>query len=141
MKFEELFVDIQTAKELRSIGFNVPCIARFQGGLIRTNTLGNWYDHNSGEISKSYISAPMLTQVKDWFLTEHGIYVVPDICSTGDEVRWSVVVVKDMLEYAVSMFSGSQETPLSTLANSFTSEREALLYGFRRAIAKIKQES
>lgn len=78
MTFEFVSVDKSVATKLKELGFDEPCIARFYKGNYCMNMLGNLYNHNSGEISKSYISAPLFTQVQQWCFKKFNKKVVCD---------------------------------------------------------------
>ena len=64
---EKEFIPYELALEMKQIGFDEPCIARFIGKQFSTNTLGNFYKHNSGEISNKFISAPTFSQCFKFF--------------------------------------------------------------------------
>ncbi len=63
---EEDFVSLKLAQLLKQNGFDEPVNARYSKGVLRKNTLGGGYRHNSGEIDKNYISAPTQAQVIKW---------------------------------------------------------------------------
>jgi hypothetical protein len=68
---DKYFVTHSQAVALKELGFDEPCIARFIGYQFSTNTLANWYNHNGGEISNKMISAPLKSQVFEWFRKNH----------------------------------------------------------------------
>ena len=81
---EKLFVTYELAKILLDKGFDEPCMGRFRKGKFQNNVLGNWYRHNSDEISIAYISAPLYQQVVDWLREVHNIHLV-NVVSFTDE--------------------------------------------------------
>jgi hypothetical protein len=81
---KDQFVSSKIARELKTLGFDEPCIARFNNEQFQMNKLGNWYKHNSGEIEKHYISAPLWQQVINWFIKEYDIHLSIDFISKKD---------------------------------------------------------
>ena len=80
---EDLFITYEAALLAKKHGFKEKCIARYY-----KKKLGNWYDHNSGEISLSYISAPLNQQIIAWFKTK-GIFIGP-VPYTSGKHKWQV---------------------------------------------------
>jgi cephalosporin hydroxylase len=75
---KQLFVSYKMALALDGKGFNEPCVARYSRGQFEMNRLGDWYRHNSGEISQGYVSAPTIQQVLDW-LDSKEIFLQPKL--------------------------------------------------------------
>lgn len=79
----EDFVSLEVAKHLKEEGFDEPVSVRYNktGKLVR-NSLGGLYKHNSGEIDKTYTSAPTQALVCKWLrLTRKQlvcIHLLPD---------------------------------------------------------------
>lgn len=92
MKF--LFIPYELSVLALKKRFNEPCIARYGSKTsvekdnphgFQMNKLGSWYKHNSGEIEKHFISAPLYIQIVDWFRNEHKL--VLDVFQQFDEVE------------------------------------------------------
>lgn len=94
---KDQFVSCKIAEELKNLGFNEPCIARFNNGQFQMNKLGNWYKHNSGEIEKHYISAPLWQQVINWFIIKYDIHLLIDFISKKNlekEILETIKIIK-----------------------------------------------
>jgi hypothetical protein len=72
---KEYFVTYDIARLLRGLGFDYPCIARFSFKQFQMNSLGNWYDHNSGIIHIHYTSAPLWQQAIDFMEEKYNIHI------------------------------------------------------------------
>lgn len=72
----EDYVSFEVAKLLKEKGFNEPCIAVYEEGVLRINTL--CYYHNS-ELS-SYICAPTHQMATKWLRELHNIGIEPWCC-------------------------------------------------------------
>jgi hypothetical protein len=73
---KDQFVTFEIAKELKELGFDEPCLARFNKSKFQMNRLRDWYKHNSGEIDKIYLSAPLWQQVINWFREKYKLIIV-----------------------------------------------------------------
>lgn len=75
----ELFIPIELAKGLRTKGFNLPCIACYDGADM-LSTYSNVFEpknYNLGGATQT--SAPLYQQVFDWFMDKHEILIHPDL--------------------------------------------------------------
>ena len=108
---EDLFVTRDQAKLLKDIKFDEPCIARFIGRQFSTNTLAIFYKHNSGEISTKFLSAPLKTQVFEWFENEHSLYVDIVTSTTPNEILDFTFKIKSwkFAPYTFDVFSSKAE--------------------------------
>lgn len=70
---KNVFVTYEQALALKELGFDEPCIAKFVKKQFSMNVAGNWYRHNSDEITKGWLSAPLIQDVKKWFLYNYGL--------------------------------------------------------------------
>lgn len=70
---EKEHVPFDIAKALKELGFDEPCGGRFHNKRYEKNVLGNWYKHNSDEVAKKFLSAPLWQQAFAWFRNNHGI--------------------------------------------------------------------
>lgn len=86
---KEQFVDFETAKMLKELGFNEACEYMYDGFiLIRSEKLPARYETNfNSELSKhrfaKYISAPLWQQVEQWLWEEHNIILEIDEVDNG----------------------------------------------------------
>ena len=81
----EDYVSFEVAKLLKEKGFDEPCIAVYEEGVLRINTL--CYYHNS-ELS-SYICAPTLQMSMKWLReVHHIIFVFKPSYFSGDECTY-----------------------------------------------------
>ena len=81
---KELFVTYEVAKQLKEIGFEEKCIARYVEKQFQMNVLAEWYNFNGGDIKGSWISAPLYDQVINWLLNKN-IYLEVNISYIQDE--------------------------------------------------------
>lgn len=81
---QEDFVKHTTAQLLKAKGFDVPVSARYFKGKFVKNTLGhNLYNHNGGEISNNYISAPTQALVLKWLRRKYNLHIVTPLIKEG----------------------------------------------------------
>lgn len=108
---EDLFVTYDQAKALKEIKFDEPCIARYIGKQFSTNTLAIFYKHNSGEISTKFLSAPLKTQVFNWFEKEHSLYVDIVTSTTPNEILDFTFKIKSwkFAPYTFGVFLSKEE--------------------------------
>lgn len=98
---EHHFVTYDVAVLLFQHGFDEPCQARFFKKQFQRNCLGEWYRHNSGEISQKYLSAPLYQQVQEWFRTKYFIDInVKYICGTNE-----VVDTYGLIDFMINKFN------------------------------------
>lgn len=64
---QHLFLPFEESKQLALLGYDEGAIARYSKGQFQMNFLGKWYKHNSGEIERHYIAAPLYDQAFEWF--------------------------------------------------------------------------
>ena len=69
----DLFVPFKIAKRLKDIGFDEPCFMVFRHGELKEPALNEWFNHNS-RIGNT-ISAPLYSQVIDWFRVKYGYHI------------------------------------------------------------------
>jgi len=115
---ESLFVPYKLALELRDLGFNKPCLATYRGGdlyayLSGYYSDGNWDKHLSSGDQNQWVSTPTISQVLDWFETEHKFvfFIMP----SGSPAKYDYVIPSCYLKDK----NGSAKT--------FTTRREAEL--------------
>lgn len=70
---ENEFVPYQPSFELKELGFNEPCIAKYISRQFAMNVAGKWYKHNSNEITTGWVSAPLWQQAFRFFREKYGI--------------------------------------------------------------------
>jgi hypothetical protein len=120
------FVTHEQALELRDLDFKEPCIARFIGKQFSTNTLANWYDHNSGEISNKMLAAPLKQQVFDWIRKKYKYYFWIEPCSQHKFFHFTISCSPSSFEYwtiddtkpnsgALSSYSEAEDEMLNKL--------------------------
>lgn len=80
----ERYITPELAKVLKEIGFNEPVAARFnKNNQFERNRLGYLYKHNSGEISKTYTSAPTQSMVCDWIRETYRYDIQAGVSTSG----------------------------------------------------------
>lgn len=67
------FAPYQESIELKELGFNEPCIAKYINKQFSMNVAGEWYKHNSNEITNGWVSAPLWQQVFEWFRVTYNL--------------------------------------------------------------------
>jgi hypothetical protein len=68
------FVPYQIALDMKSIGFDEPCAAKYNKGSFQNNSLGTWNDYNDSTWGLSLISAPLKQQAFRFFREKYGYY-------------------------------------------------------------------
>jgi hypothetical protein len=119
----EGFVPCIPSIELKGLGFNEPCIAKFVRKQFSMNVAGEWYRHNSNEITTGWISAPLYQQVFKWFRKEH--YIHCEISETTDceedNESWNFIVYKykfgdnDAMKRSITDYKTYEEAELACL--------------------------
>jgi hypothetical protein len=66
------FIPYEQALELKELGFNEPCAAKYNKGSFQNNSLGTWNDYNDSTWGVSLISAPLYQQAFRWFRDRYG---------------------------------------------------------------------
>lgn len=82
---QHLFLNIELSKLAKDKGYDEPAFARYNKGRFELNKLGTPYFHNSGEISRNYIAAPLYDQIIDWFMRKYFLEInVVSVCSVNE---------------------------------------------------------
>lgn len=66
------FLPYQQALELKELGFNEKCAAKYNKGSFQNNSLGTWNDYNDSTWGVSLISAPLYQQAFKFFREKYG---------------------------------------------------------------------
>ncbi len=90
---KELFLPYELSLLAKEFGFDEPCIARYNKGNFELNRLGNWYKHNSGEIEKHYLSAPLYQQMITFLRDRFGLIIEIQLDQTSD-IKWCYEIIK-----------------------------------------------
>jgi len=132
---EKLFIPYQIAKQLKEVGFDEPCMAKWMLDIIgdtlphfRTNYAREtlWCTHNNnGEELQEYLwSAPMYQQVVDWFEAQHCLFLYA--FRVDGRWHWKVEDESSCIE-------------LGTNSNGFATQYLALDEAIKKAIKLIKK--
>ncbi len=70
---QDKFIPLKESIILKELGFDEPCVARFIKTQFSMNVLGNWYKHNSNEVSTKFLGAILWQDVFDWFREKHNL--------------------------------------------------------------------
>lgn len=113
MKINKL-VDFHTAKLLKEKGFNEPCGDRFDENGIPTATKLGMHMHPNN-YSDSY-SAPRISDIVDWLLEKHGIWISVFTNSSG---KFNYLITKtnskEMIDELNTKFDTPKEAYLSAI--------------------------
>jgi len=71
----EAIVSFKVAKMARLAGFDEPVNGKYVKGVYERNKLGYSYNHNGGEISPNYISAPTQAHLAQWIRKHHDWFI------------------------------------------------------------------
>lgn len=130
MKYNKEFVPYSIAKHLKEVGFNLPCIARWEKENFVMNHLANYYNHNKGEIKQGWISAPTWWQVKKWLKDEKQIIVLPNASWSERE---GYVVTYDCYVYLLEE-EGTKLAEAVVEEFDFATEEDALEAGIKATL-------
>ena len=134
MKHNEEFASYEIALQLKDVGFNVPCIARWEKKTFVMNHLANYYNHNAGEVKQGWISAPTWWQVKKW-LKNQGIVVEANLdWSEKDEYETNYC-------YSVYILEDTKLKEANLEEFDFGNEEEALEHGILAALRYLEKNS
>ena len=129
---ENQFVKYDVAVLLWEFGFNEPCQGRFnKGKQFQHNVLGNWYRHNSDEITHTYLAAPLYQQVQEWFRQKYFIDIsIKYECSVNE-----VLNAYGNIDFMINKF---QQPDIKVEANSLLSHNDLLDLTIKEAFKYLK---
>lgn len=120
-------VTFPIAKLLKEKGFNEPCEDRFDENGIPTATKLGMHMHPNN-YSDSY-SAPLISDVVDWLLEKHSIWIFCDRTTT-----WFWTIQKSTGEY---IHHEDQEPLTDEICKGFNSPKEAYLAAIEYTLTEI----
>lgn len=128
------FVTYDVAVLLWEFGFDEPCQARFnKGRQFQHNVLGNWYRHNSDEISPSYVAAPLYQQVQEWFRTKYFMDItIKYECNVNE-----VVDMYGNIDFMINKF---RQSDVRVEAEGWVSHNELLHLTIKKAFEILKEQ-
>jgi hypothetical protein len=80
------FAPHEQSLDLKQLGFDEPCLAKYINKQFSMNVEGEWYKHNSNEITNGWISAPQYQQCFRWFEDNQSMFVERIITTNANEI-------------------------------------------------------
>jgi hypothetical protein len=85
----KLFLHYIESLELKELGFDEPCFAKFSKKEFRLNSLGGGSNYNNGSFGINIISSPLYSQAFKFFRDKYNLLVSPfqSLNDITDEVK------------------------------------------------------
>lgn len=127
------FVTYDVAVLLWEFEFDEPCQAKFNKKKFQKNVLGDWYRHNSDEISEKFLAAPLHQQVQEWFRTKFFMDItIKYVCSANE-----VINMYGNINFMINQF---QQPDIKVEAATYVSHNELLNLTYLKAFEILKEQ-
>ena len=132
---EESYVSFETAKMLKDVGFDVPCISQYMQNGFRWNG-GSLKKVNSNEY-ESVFSCPTQALAARWLREAHGVHVVitEEAYTNGINYLWQVLIYNPL---SVDCWD-NKSTGMYGDNGEYKTYEGALEAGLQKAIKLIKK--
>jgi hypothetical protein len=103
------FIPYEQALELKELGFNEECYAKYNRKEFQHNSLGGGINYNDNSYGNNLISAPLYQQAFRWFREKHKFFtsIHPITISTGGKNsfrwRWAAITMTTVFDEIVDI--------------------------------------
>ena len=126
------FIPYEQALELKNLGFDEYCYAKYNRKEFQHNSLGGGINYNDISYGNNLISAPLYQQAFRWFREKYNLFSVIDVDQT----------MEPLFCYSLSKYKGNfqWDNILPTYSELYYTYEEAELACLKKLIEIVKNK-